>query len=165
MQLFFSRYFLGRERQSSYMNSTLYMKHSPSHVLKFTMDGTFFKITMTSANPSTLPELVYLILPLECTTIFITSMESPGTVVQIKSLIFSIWQFNHESSCSLGSPVDRKTKNKNPVVWIRWGLWLQFSSVQFSHSVAKISWFTLLVCVFWIVGLYWECRMESVWQM
>lgn len=50
---------------------------------------------MTSANPRALPDLVYLILPLECTTIFITSMESPGTVVQIESLIFSIWQFNH----------------------------------------------------------------------
>ena len=83
MQLFFSRYFLDEEGQSSYMNSTFYMKHSLSHVLKSTMDGAFFKITMTSANPSVLPDLVYLVLPLECTTIFITSLEIPGTVVQI----------------------------------------------------------------------------------
>lgn len=83
MQLFFSRYFLGEEGQSSYMNSTFHMKHSLSHVLKSTMDGAFFKITMTSANPSVLPDLVYLVLPLECTTIFITGMEIPGTVVQI----------------------------------------------------------------------------------
>lgn len=143
MQLFFSRYFLGREGQSSYMNSTLYMKHPPSHVLKSTMDGTFFKITMTSANPRALPDLVYLILPLECTTIFITSMESPGTVVQIESLIFSIWQFNHINIyMSLRAhAVDQKSieKNQKPSC---------LNQMRIMTSVAKISNDSLFWCVY-----------------
>lgn len=65
------------------------MKHSIGHILKSTIGGIFFKITIAIAKPSVSSGLLaYLLPPLECTKIFITSMESPVTGSTIGSHLF-----------------------------------------------------------------------------